>query len=180
MKREIILKGNKCVLRSYKKDDIDPMAKIANNKAIAKNMYSGWPNPYTKKDAKLWVERNLKEQTIIKFPLKLAIEVNGVFAGGIGGSIKENSNNSAMSFGYWLDEKFWGKGIITEAIELFIEYIFKNTKICRISATVYPWNEGSKKVLEKTGFKLEGIMRRSYFKNGKMTDEYLYSKLKND
>ena len=101
-------------------------------------------------------------------------------AGSIGGKINEKKP-FILGFGYWLGEKYWGKGIMSEATKIYNDYIFKNfKKINRIESTVFPWNEGSKKVLLKNGFKLEGIFRKSYLKDSKIIDVYHFAKLRNE
>ena len=76
MKKAIALKGNNFILRPYKKGDEFSIAENADNKTLAKNMYDGFPSPYTIKDAKKWVNKNLKKINIKRKGLHLAIEVD--------------------------------------------------------------------------------------------------------
>jgi len=179
MKKEIILKGKGFVIRPYRKGDYISIAKNANNKKLAKNLLNSFPSPYTEKDAKGWIALNNKLYKKGIY-MNFVIDVSSVAVGTIGCSpVKDNGH--IVSFGYWLGEEYWGKGIVTEAIRLYVKYIFKNFKnIQRIEARVYPWNEGSKKVLLKNHFKLEGIARKSVLKDGKIIDAYSFSKLRND
>ena len=59
-----------------------------------------------------------------------------------------------ISVGYRLREKFWGKGIATEALKLMIDYLYTNTDIEIITASTLPDNQASEKVLRKNGFEL--------------------------
>ena len=179
MKKEIILKGNGFTLRLFKKSDYISMAKNANDKEIAKNTRNGFPSPYTEKDAKEWIANVLKSYKN-SIPTSFIIDVDGKALGTIGGSTRKNKP-FIMSFGYWLGRKYWRKGITTEATKLFVNYVFKNCKnIVRIEAGAFLWNLGSRKVLERNGFKLEGISRKAYLKNGKIIDNYVFSKLRNE
>ncbi|MCX6717919.1 MAG: GNAT family protein [Candidatus Taylorbacteria bacterium] len=179
MKKEIILKGNGFILRLYKKGDELSLSKNANNKKIAQNMFLGFPSPYTLEEAKKWVGICLKKNKI--GPITgFVIDIDGEVAGTVGGEI-DKKKPFMLGFGYWLGEKYWGKGIMSEATKLYIDYIFKDfKKINRIESSVFPWNEGSKKVLLKNGFKLEGISRKSYLKDGKIIDVYHFAKLRNE
>ena len=177
--KEIILKGNGFILRTYRKDDYLSLAKNANNKKIAINLPDTFPIPYTAKNAKELIAMNLKWYKASIF-MNFVIDIEGRAVGTIGSSMIKNTP-FMISFGYWLGEKYWGKGIVTEAIKMYIKYIFsKFINIQRIEASVYSWNENSKKVLIKNGFKLEGILRKSVKKKGKIIDKYIFSKLRSE
>ncbi|MEK4050261.1 GNAT family N-acetyltransferase [Bacillus sp. FSL K6-2839] len=77
--------------------------------------------------------------------------------------------------GYVLDEKHGGKGYMTEAIRLIIDYAFDELHLHRIEAGVKPSNIGSIRVLEKTGFENEGLNRKKVKINGVWEDHYLFA-----
>ncbi len=175
MNKQIILKGKGFIIRTWKKGDEFSLAKNANNKKIARNMFEGFPYPYTLDEAKKWVKHSLKKYKISPI-INFVIDIDGDVAGAIGGDIKKQT--FIMGFGYWLGEKYWGKGIMSEATKIYIKYIFKNFKeIKRVEAKTFPWNKGSQKVLLKNSFKLEGISRKAYLKDGKIIDDYHFAKL---
>ena len=68
--------------------------------------------------------------------------------------------------GFALNEQYWGMGICTEAIGEVLCYGFDTLKIHRIEAETHPKNMGSRKVLEKNGFKQEGTLRDFVFWKG--------------
>ncbi len=72
--------------------------------------------------------------------------------------------------GYSLDQAYNGKGYMTEALKLMVDYGFNELKLHRIEAEVMPHNIGSIKILEKTGFYKEGIARQNVMINGKWED----------
>jgi ribosomal-protein-alanine N-acetyltransferase len=80
------------------------------------------------------------------------------------------------SIGYGLDKKFWGKGIATRAGKLALKKLSeRNFHSCE--ATTHPKNKGSRKVLEKLGFKKIGILKDYYFENNKFIPRVLYWKI---
>ena len=81
----------------------------------------------------------------------------------------------SAELGYWLGEPFWRKGIMTGAVQKMCEEAFRRYKLIRISAEPFSTNLASRGVLEKAGFTLEGIKRKSIFKNGCIQDSYLYA-----
>ena len=179
MKKEIILTGKGFLIRTWKKGDEFSLAKNANNKKIARNMFAGFPYPYTLNEAKKWVKFCLKKNKI--GPITgFAIEIDNEVAGSVGGEINIKKP-FILGFGYWLGEKYWGKGIMSKAVKIYLDYILnKFKKINRIDSQTFPWNKGSQKVLLKNGFKLEGISRKSYLKDGKIVDNYNFAKLRNE
>ncbi len=72
--------------------------------------------------------------------------------------------------GYSLDCAHNGKGYMTEAVKLVVDYGFKQLHLHRIVAGVMPTNSGSIRVLEKAGFEKEGIARKNVKINGKWQD----------
>lgn len=103
------------------------------------------------------------------------------------GNIKIGPINSFHKFAdisYFIGDKTsWGKGVATEAIRLVCEFAFKILKLNKLCAGAYEANKGSQIVLEKNGFKREGIKRKQYLTGnsedfpGKYTDIYEYGLL---
>ena len=67
---------------------------------------------------------------------------------------------------------------MTEAIKQICEIVFEKYDIVRIFAEPYANNMESRRVLEKAGFQLEGILRKSVYKNGQLMDSCMYSLIK--
>ncbi len=75
--------------------------------------------------------------------------------------------------GYYLDQEENGKGYMTEAVKLAVDFAFKECNLHRIEAGVMPHNIGSIRVLEKAGFHKEGIARGNVKINGKWEDHQI-------
>ena len=76
------------------------------------------------------------------------------------------------------DEKHWGKGYMSEALEAVIEYGFGTMKLHRIEAFVGPSNAASKRLLQKFGFQKEGLLREHYKVDGVHGDSEIYGRIK--
>ena len=72
--------------------------------------------------------------------------------------------------GYYLDQKQNGRGYMTQAVKLVVDDAFNVLHFHRVEAGVMPHNTGSKKVLEKVGFEVEGLNRKNVKINGKWED----------
>ena len=82
--------------------------------------------------------------------------------------------------GFALNEQYWNRGICSEAIEEVVRYGFNTLKIHRIEAETRPENIGSRKVLEKNGFKEEGTLRDFVFWKGVHQTIVMHSILSGD
>ncbi|MGH9880451.1 MAG: GNAT family N-acetyltransferase, partial [Pyrinomonadaceae bacterium] len=85
-----------------------------------------------------------------------------------------------VEFGYWLARPYWGQGIMTDAVRVFVRYAFSELGLLRLTAHVFESNIASARVLEKNGFKLEGHLREHFIKDGKLIDVRFYGLLKED
>ena len=97
-----------------------------------------------------------------------------MIAGNIGCKIQEDIYRKSIEIGYFVGEEFWGKGIATIAISLYVEYLIKNFQPIRIYAEVFEHNKASMKVLQKNGFFLESIRRKAAIKNNVIVDDYVW------
>ena len=64
------------------------------------------------------------------------------------------------SFGYVLNRSYWGNGYMTEALSSVLRLCFEKLELNRVEADHYAGNEGSGKVMQKTGMKLEGVAKQ--------------------
>jgi len=163
-------------LRKWRNSDADSVAKYANNANIANNLRNIFPYPYTIEDAKWYVNSCVSNDEIRQ--CIRAIVVDGEAVGTIGVFIKNDVYCKSGEIGYWLGEPFWNRGIISEAIKQISDLVFQKYNVVRIFAQPYAGNIGSRKVLEKAGFELEGVLKKSVYKNGVIFDSCIYSLIK--
>ncbi|MEI6479914.1 MAG: GNAT family protein [bacterium] len=163
------------VLRQLNKKDAESLSKNADNKKIAKNLTDEFPSPYTVKNAEWWIRFNLskKNEKVYTF----GIEVGGKVCGCISLYL-DNKNNKKAATGYWIGEAFWGRGIMSVALEKVVNFGFKELKLKRIEASVYPRNEASASVLINNGFEKEGYLKKSALHAGKLMDEIIFAKVR--
>lgn len=73
-----------------------------------------------------------------------------------------------------------GKGYVTEAVRLLVRYLFENKTFNRIRLVIHPANLGSRRIAEKSGFQLEGMMRGALLSGGRYHDVEVWSILHDD
>lgn len=163
-------------LRKWQEDFAEPIAQYVNNKKVADNLRNAFPYPYTLENAKWYANyciTNGEEKQCCR-----AIVVDGKAVGNISVQIKDDIYCKSAEMGYWLGEPFWNKGIITKAIMQMCEFAFENYDIVRIFAEPFAHNIASRKALVKAGFKLEGVLEKSVYKNGEFYDSCIYALIK--
>ncbi|ASK61009.1 GNAT family N-acetyltransferase [Virgibacillus phasianinus] len=82
--------------------------------------------------------------------------------------------------GYELHPDHWRKGIATEAIRSVLGYSFREMGLFRMGAITFPDNVSSNNLLEKVGFKKEGILRGYLYQGDKSHDAYVFSMLRSE
>lgn len=169
------IETERLVLRRWREDDAEALARHADNRRIWINLRDRFPHPYTLEDAREWIGRCLAAADP---PLNVAIEHAGEPIGGIGLQPWEDVARFTAEVGYWLGEAFWGRGFATEALQRFSAYAFESFPFERLEAFVFATNPSSGRVLEKSGYQYEATLRRSAFKDGRFLDCHLYARLR--
>jgi RimJ/RimL family protein N-acetyltransferase len=159
------------VVRSWRSDDAASLARHANNRNIWKNLRDAFPHPYGIEDARRFLERAAKMDPETYF----CIAVDDLAGGGIGFNLGSDVERFSAEIGYWLGEELWGRGITTEALIAVTRHAIEKHGLHRVFAVPYAWNAASARILEKAGYVLEGVMRKSAFKDGQVVDQLLYA-----
>ena len=103
------------------------------------------------------------------------VTYGGHFAGQLTvGSIIWGSARSAQ-VGYWIDEAYAGRGITPTALAMAMDHCFFVIGLHRVEATIRPENHASRRVVEKLGFREEGLRRRSLHIDGAWRDHLCYA-----
>jgi ribosomal-protein-alanine N-acetyltransferase len=160
-----------CTVRSWEASDVPSLARYADNRKVWINLRDAFPHPYTRHDAEAFLAmvRRMAAETYF------AIDVGGEAAGAIGYRVHEDVERVSAELGYWLGEPFWNRGIATDAVRAVTSLAVERHRLTRVYAVPYEWNPASCRVLEKAGYALEGRMRKSAVKDGKVVDQFLYA-----
>jgi len=165
---------DRCVVRYWRPEDAPSLARHANDRRIWRYLRDRFPHPYTLDDALTYLARQTAEPSVGS----LCIEVEGEAAGSVGLMLRRDVERFSAELGYWLGAAYWGRGIVTEAVEAVTRYAFETLGLERVFALPFAPNAASCRVLEKAGFTPEGRLRRSAFKEGQFLDQILYAKLR--
>jgi len=142
------------------------------------------PYPYSLKDAKDYIKKakdKLKKRIKEGYNFSIELKSEKKVIGGIGMHHVNNFSKTA-EVGYWLGEKYWKNGYGSEALSTLLKLAFNKLKLRRVYADVFSGNPASGKLLEKFGFKNEGLARKAHKSkaSGKIMDTLKYGLLKEE
>lgn len=168
------IEGRLCRLRPYRTQDALAICSLADDFMVSRWMTQSFPYPYTRRDADEWIELTTNDSREGHF----AIEVDGLLAGGVGYDPRYGEHAGTATFGYWLGRAYWGRGIGTDAARALSDYALTIGGLRRLEASVFAQNVASVNVLEKCGFRLEGVLPRLYVdREGAVCDAMLFGRL---
>ncbi len=149
-----IIETNRLILRNFRIEDTNEYFSYHNDPDVIKH-YDWKPNTLAeaKEDIELIIN-SYKQSNYIRWAITLKgtdtiIGDCGLMTGYLKGEIS-----------YILSKEHWGTGIATEAINAIISCCFHETDMIRIQALSQPDNHSSSKLLTKTGFQNEGLLRK--------------------
>jgi len=87
---------------------------------------------------------------------------------------------ASATIGYWVSERFAGRGITTTAVALATDVVFDEMRLHRMEICIRPENQSSLRVVEKLGFRYEGLRRRFIHINGDWRDHYAFALTRED
>lgn len=151
---DICIHSDSVSLRSWTMNDIQALSLIGNDDEVEANMNDGFPKPFTNEKAMDFIQNALSSKDLF-----LAIEKSSKIVGSIGAFFDKNDKTAAV-IAYFIGKAYWNQGYASSAIKGIIEYLVNEKGIRSISAEPFERNHRSRKVLEKNGFKLIGIIEK--------------------
>ena len=164
----------KIELKKWSHDDTESLKKICNavdRKYLADRM----PYPYTEEDARWWLGQVAEQDG--KDGIFRAIMADGRIVGNITVERKSDVYRKDAELGYMLLTEEWSRGIMTEATRQICEIAFEQLDLLRITGLAYEPNLASRRVMEKNGFLLEGIMMNAVVKGDHIYNLCIYGKV---
>ena len=168
------LQLSRCLVRPWASADAESLHRHANNRRVSLNLRDRFPFPYELQNARTFLNWIAQQPS----PTVWAIEVDGEASGGIGIERHNDIERVSAEIGYWLGESCWNRGIATEALQAVTREAFAQFEITRLYAVPFADHAASARVLEKAGYVLEGRLRQSAIKDGKIRDQLLYAAYK--
>jgi ribosomal-protein-alanine N-acetyltransferase len=143
------------------------------------NMYSAYGDISTPAEAKQLFDAFLKPGSPTHFRLVADTRGTGEAIGTLGLYAYSGASRRA-ELGYDLLREHWGRGLMTEAVGELLRYAFEEFGLNRVEATTDSENAASIRVLEKNGFRKEGLLRERHFYKERFHDELYFGLLATD
>ncbi|MGV8885341.1 MAG: GNAT family N-acetyltransferase [Microbacteriaceae bacterium] len=119
--------------------------------------------------------RHLLSNARAGFGLPFIVEYKGALAGQLNVSGITYGSLSSATIGYWVSERFAGLGLTPTAVALATDHCFFGVGLHRMEICIRPENEPSLRVVEKLGFRYEGLRRRYIHINGDWRDHFCFA-----
>lgn len=171
-----VLETERLILRGWETTDLDDFYQYSKSPKVGP--MAGWKPHKNKEISKMVLNSFIKNNEM----WAIVYKENNKVIGSIGNhrDAKRNLLNGRM-IGYVLSEEYWGMGIMVEVVKRVVKYLFEEMGYDLVSCYHYGFNSQSKKVIEKCGFKYEGVLRRaSELYDGRIYDDVCYSILREE
>ncbi len=167
------LKTERLVLRPFSLADVEDVFEYATSPGWGKYLLHV-PQPYTRHHAEEFVARSVLR--LWDSQPRFAIVLGGKVIGGV----DVETNNQCAEVGYGLSSYHWGKGLMPEALKGILPWAFDAYNLRKVFARIHVDNKQSRRVAEKLGMKLEGILRSHELFYGEPGDQCYYGILRHE
>ena len=174
----ILTLSHEVTVRPFRVSDAESLAKHGNDREMWLNGPDVVPFPFTLTDGHEYIKRALDASKWLQSgaswagparPLMYAIALNDVAIGSIEFWVGDDIRSRSAHLGYWIGREYWGRGIATEVVRAFVEWVFEMfPKIVRLDAEVHDFNPASGRVLRKVGFEHYTTLKCGIWKDGKL------------
>ena len=150
----IKIETERLILRAFEQSDLDDFFEYASVKGVGER--AGWKHHESKEESQQILNSFINHDKTFAIVLKENSKVIGslgVEGYGMEDALTEFLEYKGREIGYVLSKDYWGKGIMTEAVKAIINYLFNELNLDFLTCGYYDFNNQSKRVQEKCGFK---------------------------
>jgi RimJ/RimL family protein N-acetyltransferase len=161
------------VLRPWREADVEAVVLATADPEIPR--WTRVPEQNTAENVR-WFFANQEEGEL---HLAIADEATDEVLGSIG-LLRPVAEARRAEVGYWVVAKHRGRGVAAQAVALLARRAFAERDLHRLEIHAHPDNAASRRVAEKAGFRLEGILRGYEELKGRLDDIAMYARLRDD
>ncbi|TXC66482.1 GNAT family N-acetyltransferase [Piscinibacter aquaticus] len=165
-------------IRRVQPDDLGDLLEVNGDDTVTR--FLPYPTWKSATDAQLWFERMAALQAA-GATAQFVIE-HRELARVIGSCLlfRHDPASGRAEIGYVLGRAHWGQGLMHEAMRGFIVHAFGTLGLRRLEADVNPLNQASVRLLERLGFRREGLLRQRWVTKGEVSDSLLFGLLRDE
>ncbi|HWB65967.1 MAG TPA: GNAT family protein [Mycobacteriales bacterium] len=124
--------------------------------------------------------RRLRREARRGQALPFVVCVDGELAGQLNVVGIVRGSLESASIGYWVDQRYAGRGVIPTAVALAVDHCFTAVRLHRIEVNIRPENAASRRVVDKLGFRPEGVRERYLHIGGEWRDHLTFALVADD
>ena len=151
---DIVIETERLILREWQMSDVDDMFEYASVPGVGE--MAGWSHHPNKEESEYRVNKFIEEKKTFAIVYKENNKVIGSLGVEFYGreeALSEFFDYQGRSIGYVISKDYWGKGLMPEAVKAVINYLFDVLDYDFLLCSYYDFNNQSKRVQEKCGFK---------------------------
>ncbi|MEU9889002.1 GNAT family protein [Sphaerisporangium sp. NPDC051011] len=171
----MLLSTSRLILRHFRPDDAEILSAYRSDPDVAR--YQSWDAPVPLDRARSLIAIYAAGDPRVPGWFQYAVERDGVLIGDVG--VKLHDTRMQADIGYTLAAAHQGQGYATEAVRRVIEDLFEHG-VRRVSAECDARNLRSARLLERLGFRREGLRRAKMWFKGEWTDDLVYGLLREE
>lgn len=162
------LETPRLILRDWTEDDAEDLYRYAADPEVGPA--AGWKPHENVEESRKIAEMFIREGDVWALEEKASGRVIGSL--GLHKDKKRPGVPGVKRVGYILAKEFWGQERVTEAVKEAMRYAFEKEGLRMLTVYHFPWNDRSRRVIEKCGFRKEGSLRESFVRfDGTLMDE---------
>lgn len=165
-------------VRQFQEKDAEALFTLAEQNRDSLREWLPWATHHSRETTRKFIQAG-QERAARNEGFDCGLWVGGVLAGGIGVHTIDWLHRHT-SLGYWLDERFRGRGIVTRATRAVVAYLFDEAALNRIEIRCGTGNARSRAIPGRLGFSEEGVLREAQWIEGRPIDLVVYSLLRRD
>ena len=126
--------------------------------------------------------RESKRQDREKYYFAIIDKATDEYIGAIGYVVETNGDSigKVVELGYFIKEKHWNRGYVTEAGQAVIRYAFEKDNVQKIEASCLEENKASERIMIKLGLRKEGLLLKHQLHEGQLKNRLLYGIIKEE
>ena len=172
-----VLRGDQLLLREVKREDAASLLTMLSTAEVARFIT---PPPSTVEGFETFIDWAHSERRKGQYACYAVIPEGMQTPVGLFQVRPVQPGFATAEWGFVLDSAFWGRGVFQEAAQMILNFIFGVIGVHRLEARVAVANGRGNGALRKIGAVQEGLLRRSFLRNGRYHDQALWSMLADD
>jgi [ribosomal protein S5]-alanine N-acetyltransferase len=173
-----VLMGRRVLLREPREDDAEALFAYLSDPEVIR--FLAIAPPASASDTLYYIEKCHEFRLLDREYVFVIADVRSDRALGIIGLRHLDPPMRTAEVGTWLGKRFWGTGVNGEAKRLILDFAFGPLALHRVEARIAIENGRSRVAFERLGGRQEGLLRESFFKDGRYFDQHLYVVLEQD